>query len=462
MTEPSKRELEHAVRYATERTKIHLMDFYKHEHPSIFQFATMQTRPATSKDYYVPPSLADQCIVVTETKFERGGCLRAACFPFKENLEPCDDSDAPRWIPFGKHYTLACQPACLEKTSVDTYWQNETCYLLNPLKKMLAIFPETLFGNSTKHPLHFGLDWHDDHLRLNSDYCRAYGLVFDGDDCVPAKGQTITEMIFGKTVVRSFILPHKSRVTRPPPPPLPDYVHHKKRKTRQVEDPAAVQVETVLEIAKDLSVDFGIDVGFWLVKHVLTKKVPKLVARASSNVIFKSVLAQAVMKTYANVAIQAAKILGTTVGVMSNVFTVYSLVSVILDLVDPYTLDNVLDSATLKKIDFKLDLEYYQKEMGNNQEVTPEFMWDHVLNPGDESDRYLFMAEKVTEYIAALHSRPDTIDLPAFRSEQHHHHWHGNFQMIVIGILVVLTMVCWNWVHVWAALLFFILIWLLE
>lgn len=463
MVDPSKRELEHATRYATEATKLFLMQEFKKKYPHLFREATIETRPATLKDYYIPPSLAAKCIVVTRTAFTQEGCRRVACFPYKENMEPCEETDDPRWVPMGSHYTLACQPTCFEEKYIDTEWRNDACVLINPLRKVVAIFPEKLFDIKTKHPLHTGLEIEEDRLKLNGRYCEAYGLDFDGRNCDSTQEQSIAEFIMGKTVYRTIRLKNTNPYARSPPPPVPNYPKRVKRRKRSIgNDQAEFDAsQLAADIANDLAIDSSIDAGAWMIQHILKKKVPKLIVKATSDIVLKSALKQAVMKSYVDTTLLASQAMGKTVGVISNVYAVYSLVSMILDSIDPYNFEKVLNTAMLKDIDRKLDLQYYQREDGNNQKVTPEYVWDHVLDT-DESERYEYMAEKMKEYIGALHAQPSKDPLPPLidvkmASRQVEARWNWTVHAALVFMITTITGIFWQWIHVWATLLFMIL-----
>ncbi|GFU09929.1 baculo_p74_N domain-containing protein [Trichonephila clavipes] len=71
----------------------------------------------------------------------------------------------------------------------------------------------------------------------------------------------------------------------------------------------------------------------------------------------------------------------------SNILAIYSVISVILDIVDPFHYENVLTTDALDAINKRLDLVYFQRKNNFNPEVTPEMVWDNLLGEEDESDR---------------------------------------------------------------------------
>ncbi|GFU09930.1 baculo_p74_N domain-containing protein [Trichonephila clavipes] len=150
MSRPSKYELQHALRYATEHTTQYLLDVYQKRYPHYFQYVEIEIRPATVKDYYIPPSLATECIVVDQIYFTELGCKRLSCFPFKSDGVPCTRKDDMQWTRLANTLVLSCQPSCREMmTPIDAEWWGTRCVMVNPLKKVLASFPEQIFALKT-------------------------------------------------------------------------------------------------------------------------------------------------------------------------------------------------------------------------------------------------------------------------------------------------------------------------
>lgn len=462
----------HAVRYAEEATKVFLYEKFKVTFPDIFNHATIQTRPASSKDYYIPPSIADQCIVVTRTSFDETACTLLGCFPFKQELKRCEKTDSVRWVPLSQNHILACQPACEdEEHAIDTTWKEGKCVQANPLKKMFALLPEQIFGQTSKHPLHNGLDWDAGTLRLNRAYCEAYGLNFSAGDCTMDSGQSIAEFLLGMTVYRKMKQNNLKAPVPSQPPPLPTVFQSRKRQKR-----SATQRETdtsdesneetsrlASQISTELAADFGIDVSLSALKRLLVKKAPKLLVKATSSVVIKSALIHAIVRSYTSLAIKSLMLMGKMAGGASNAFFIYGVATMILDIMDPYNYDKVLDAKTLEKINRQMDIRFFGRETNFEIQVTPEFLWDHVYAHSDESERIEYMAERISEYIEAIRLEPTKKVLPPMKlkqdSREKSNHWENWLHAVIVLTLASIAMLTWQWIQVWAVLLFFTLVW---
>ncbi|GBN27671.1 hypothetical protein AVEN_103470-1 [Araneus ventricosus] len=124
----SNREMEHAICYTEEATKLFMFTWSKATFPTIFDQATTETRQATSDDYYVPPSIADECIVATYTSFDETACQR------------CKKLDPVHWLPLNQNHILAYQPACFDKSfNLYTEWRKGKFVQANRLKKIFCL-----------------------------------------------------------------------------------------------------------------------------------------------------------------------------------------------------------------------------------------------------------------------------------------------------------------------------------
>lgn len=435
--------------------------------PHVYQHAEIVTRPATRQDYYVPDQLKHQCIVVERTVFKEKGCINLSCFPYKSDGTPCEKKDPVKWIAIGNHYsTLSCQPSCWKsKTTVDSQWIEDKCMAVNPLKKLLAIFPEKAFGLTSKHELHSGLDWKRGNMYLNKHYCAAYGLEFDGNDCYSPTGQTILEYLLGKTVYRaiktSTIKPVRQKL--PPVPKdleeeddLPDVTDITKK------IPEASQVAE--DIASEMAFDFGIDLTTHVVEKILRKKAPKLILKAAANIPVKSALVQAVVGHSVALGLKSVALLGKALSGFSNIFAIYSIFSVIMDVIDPYNYDSVLTADMLEKINKRLDFIYFRKENVCMREITPEIAWDTIFESEDESDRYEFMAEKISEYLKAIQTEQvDYAPKESYFSKQltlikQQKRWSTHLHVVTMGMLGLFALVFIEWIHVWAVVTFFAMV----
>lgn len=453
---PTRQELDHAIRYAIEEDKIFMMETYKKWYPNIFQHASMDIRSATPDDYYIPNNLP--CRVVENMRFEHKlACDEIACFPFKQYGKPCENNDPPQISYFGNVSTVSCQPICkYSRNPIDTEWWNDKCVLVNPLKKILVMFPEQVFGRQSIHSSHIGLDWVNGQMCLNESYCKAYGLEFNGRECEMSTAQYIGEFFLGSTVYRSI----KTSSLQPPKPlPAPMNLNLK-----YVNPPVTVDEisdttqssEIAKDIVKDLSIDFGFDVTLHVVENILKKRAPKLILKAASSTIAKKVLTQAVIKNAAPLIAKSIIHMGKAISVTSIVFSIFSISTLIVDLVDPNMYNFLLTGKMIDNLNRRLDLRYFQREKNFNQTVTPNLVWDNILDLEDESFRWTHMTEKVEEYIQALHPNEITkpppraqFDVSTFREEKEIEYWNWTLHLIVLGMLLSLCIFWVQYIHVW-------------
>lgn len=457
-----KYELEHAIRYANELAKIYNFEKYSKTFPYLFKHATLETRPATSKDYYVPQSIAQKCIVVAKTTFDEMGCKKVACFEYKGNLEPCEKNDPARWIPIGKGFTLACQPACRYEGAFDTDYRNGTCVLSNHYKKIFALFPESVSGMESKHDFHTGLDIANGQIRLNDWYCESYGLDFDDGDCYSSVGQTIGEIFLGSTVYRGIFKTRTRKSSQLQTPPIPDYILNfpkparKKRSMDSLPDFGSIAEDMAIE----MSADYGVDISVEVVQKILRKRVPSLISKAT-NLPVKHAMIQAVLKSHAMMAINISKALATGLSAASGVWTLFGIMTFVLDIFDPFEYNRVLDKETVQKFNRQLDWKFYRTERVRDVEVTPEYFCENVLIDEDQSDLYEFVSEKIDEYMTALNQLPKKPGKKFFRrvkpkkKSDSMNYWNFVVHTIIILSIVGLSITWINNIHVIALLTFF-------
>lgn len=454
----SKHELEHAVRFAIEQTRLYMIIKYRQLYPDLFQHATFKIRPATNQDYYIPQALALTCHVMEDNYFTEPGCKKVGCFPFKENGVPCIPTDPVQWSQLGNGHTLSCQPICqASDTTVDTEWWNDKCVMVNPLKKIVVMFPERVFGRTTTHQYHNGLTWDEGRVKLNADYCKAYGLDFDGNECVSSTEQTIFEILLGTTVYRSIKTAGMQPAVAPAPPPLPTDLN-------AIQSPVTVDEltdttgssELAKQIAMEISADVGLDIGMRTVEKILKKRVPKLIGKAASSIAVKTALTQAVLKNSAALVAKSFIHMGRAVGAASTILTPYSIVSLVVDLIDPHMYNYMLTGSMVDQLNARLDLQYFQKESQFNQPVTPEYIWDYVLVQPDESDRYSYMADRIEEYLQALRPADITQAPPTAKKEYHYkkeiQRWNWTLHAVVACMLLALAIMWVEWIHVWCGI----------
>lgn len=455
MSKVSQYELRHAVRYATEATRLFMFRRLSADLPFVFRHARIDVRPADSKtDYFVPAIDPQHAVVVVRTWFERDGCDQVACFPFQEGLEPCRADQSERLVRLGSGSTMACQEAC-RWSPIDTEYRNSKCWMVNVRKKQLALAPEEMYGMASKHEFHSGLDLVGGRLQLNAQYCGAYGLDFSDGDCYESTGQKIAEIFIGSNVYRSI----KRALNPPTPPPRRRIRRAAPPQQQPTEDPTDDTKQLVYDLALELSLDVGVDVSLDFVAHVLRKKIPGLVVKAVVDLPIKCAMLQAVTNSYAAAMLTGVRAMGTAVKVASTALMGYGIVSLVLDAFDPYEFNKVLTKRTLQEIDLALDQEYFDRASGFEIEVTPEFLWDYVLADEDESERFLFFADRVREYLNALKLVPPpeplkTLPTPPAKEMTR----TGTVQWLCVFAVVVVAFLVPRWIQYWAILIFFIML----
>ncbi|GFS69076.1 baculo_p74_N domain-containing protein [Trichonephila clavipes] len=187
-----------------------------------------------------------------------------------------------QWTRLANTLVLSCQPSCREMmTPIDAEWWGTRCVMVNPLKKVLASFPEQIFGMQSKHPLHAGLDWRNGQIYLNKLYCQAYGLKFDGKECYSSVDQTIGEFFLGKTVYRAL----KTSVVQPPNyphiPPVPYHPAVSLEVNLSDTIPLPDTSQVAREVTAELLADFGVDIAAHVVEKILRKKSSPVAVESS-------------------------------------------------------------------------------------------------------------------------------------------------------------------------------------
>lgn len=454
----------HALRYALEATKVFLMEKYMKDFPYLFTHAHLEVRPATPEDYYVPPALAGHCIVVKRTYFDEIACQRFSCFPFKQNGEMCTEQDPPQWVTIGEHFEVACQYACRDHP-LTTEWIQGKCKITNTLKKYMASMPPKLFERDSRLIYHGGLNVVEGTLKANKHYCEAYGLDFMDGYCTMSGAQSFYEWLLGVTTYRASktatIKPFTTNL-----PKLPAYLNYQvpqKRKTRSTEmdviDPNNNKV--FKEIALALVEELGEEVSEWAVEMFLRKKAPKVLGATVDFLSAKLVIKYSIAMTIKRVGLSFLMKLGKGFSAVTNVFTLYDLVGGVLDILDTYDFNKVLDKKTLQQLDRKLDYQYFQDEIVN-PELTPEYIWDHELltKNEDESDKFQFMVERVEEYLTALHAAPPSqkeLEKPKLKLFEWKEEENWNKKLFVCFIIISVCFVCLfiEYIDVWVMCLFF-------
>lgn len=444
---------------------------YQYKHflktiPHIFKHVNMDIRPATNEDYYIPPSLTSECKVVKLT-FNEIGCQKIACFPYMKNLDKCQPMDEARYLNLGTQFTLACQPGCTQlnwhlQHPTDTEFRNNKCMMVNMKKKMFGLFPETFHNVSTVQPLNVGFDLVNGNLQLNRDYCKYYGLDFKDGKCENYKHQAAGEFFLGTSVYRSMIqfnsLPHKT------PPDAPSYLKNvnawlegfKVRKKRAT--PPDVDDSLVTSIAKDIAADVAIDLTALQVKNILKNRIPKILTKGANRLVLtpiaKSVLTDLVLKSGINATVQLSKLAATGLSYLTSVFAVYSIATIIVDIVDPFNYNHIISNDLLKLLNKKLDYEYFESNQ-TEIEITPEVLF----NEEDESDATVFMISKMKEYMVALYmvEAKDRVEIQKKVLKKPSKNYSNSLNTLLTCIIILCSTIFMHHVAFFSLIYFYIL-----
>lgn len=433
--------------YADHCTRVYMYEKYLQSHPHIFRYSKLHKEPATTKDYYIPPKIKDKCIISKAT-FDEIGCLKIACFPKKRNLEPCDSFDNTLVLTLGQQHTFACQPACqFISTYLDTDFRNEKCMISNQLKKSFAMFPDKVDGTKTIQPLHVGFDIKNGNLRINSTYCKYYGLdyKYSTEECFSQPHNTVLETIVGTSFYRSI---KRSKVKNKtyPLPDVPDSIKnidswlegHRPRSKRSLGHDIAQ------DLLREISIDLSIDLTLQQLSTLFKTRIPRTLQAIATNLskskmaskITKIALADIVLKSQFNIATVASRTMGAGLSIASGLFTIYGIIALVVDLFDPFNFMKVLDKTTLQKINKSLDFHFYGNYTTQNIEVLPDHVW--FLLEEDQSDYFIYKYERMMEYMEAL--SPDQL-IPKVKTQSHEfiNVFHVSFIVVFFLLAAILV-----------------------
>lgn len=460
------RQLRHAEKYAEALDTLYMLELYKQYYPHIFDHVELKTRPATNDDYFVPDRL-NNCLVVETLRFNaKEACDRLGCFPFKNLGVPCDDSDEPQLSRLGGNdtTTLSCQKMCRREKTIDTEWwgmDGKRCVRVNPLKKLVVMFPERVFRRVTPNPYHVGLDWHEGQMGLNATYCRAYGMDFDGRECTMTMGQKIAEIFTGTTVYRSIRTQGLPKAAAPPTVYMDILYREDPLFSVEESDLKDDSARLALDVATDLSIDFGVDIGLYALEKFLKKRAPGLIARTTSNATIRKSLSAAVMRNYGLMLAKGSVHLGKLAGGVSVLLAAYGIINLVVDVIDPNMYSHLLSSRMIEHLNRQLDVTYFRQEDNFNQEITPDFVWNFVLDLENQSERISKMAENMGAYMQALQPHQPDADAPPLSSsffDLNYHgakhtdtfHWNWTIHLVILGMLLSMSIMWREKVHVWS------------
>lgn len=460
----------HATRYATEATKVFLMQQYQNHFPHLFQNAKMDIRPATHEDYYVPPSLASKAIVVVRTSLDPVGCLRFGCFPFKAvTWDLCTEQDPAQWVPAGRNgYQLACQPSC-QHHAIPTEWDGSRCVIANPYKTLVASIPKKLFEHASyRDVFHGGLDLVNGTLKLNKAYCEAYGLEFVEEDCQTAAGQSFVEWFLSATAIRGIKTAHLKPYPVPPIPPLPAYLNYpvppKKRKKRAAVTTTAARVAATeqmqgfyTEIALELVQELGEHVTEWTVKRFLERKAPRLLVSGVDRLAAKLAIKHSMAQVLKQVGKSTLQSMSKAVTAISGIYAVYEIVMSVVDVIDPLDFRKVMKKQDVAKLNEVVDYRYF-KDLPVRPELTPEYIWENELLEEDETEKFQFMVERIEEYLAALNPTAPEFEQSklTYVWKEEKKQWDGKLFLSLSIVAICFVILFIEWLDVWLCCLLFI------
>lgn len=438
-------------------------NYFLKKYPHIFKYVNILSRQATNADYYVPPSIEHECKVFSVT-FNEIGCRKVGCFPKTEFLKDCSNSDLTRYIYIGSEFYLACQPACQEiSKSVDTEFKNNMCLQVNTEKKIFALFPEKIHGLENYQPLHNGLDFRGGDLYINKNYCTAFGLEFENDECFAPIGQEIGEFFLGSTIFKSLKRCTVPYMVKPKMPHIPTdvqtldkWLEGNERITKRSEfhsqgelpDLPEESISVIFQnLARDIAIDQSVDFSIQKTLNVLKRKVPKYLTKVSTSVasskIIQSTLIKAISQNHLLTMATISKGLFSALSKLNVALSIFSTISSILDAFDPFNFNYVLDKETIWRVNTLLDFSFFRS---NNRtvEITPEKIM-HILE--DNLDLYTeTLNDRIGYYLRALSledktSRSDIqkkhFEKQKFRKQ---YNWNQIFHALFVTLLIFLSL----------------------
>lgn len=452
-----------AVEFAHNSAFEHQYLYFLNKYPHIFKYVDIQSRPATNKDYYVPASIANECKIYS-VSFNEIGCRKISCFPKTGDLKDCTETDPTTFIAIGDTFHLSCQPACHEISKLfDTEFKDGKCLLMNTDKKIFALFPEQAHGVEIYQPLHQGLNLNKDgNLVINKDYCTAFGLNFENEECIAPVGQEIGEFFLGSTIYRSMkkLKPSTNLKVSPPVPNDVQNLNIWLEGSPRIQKSTSYQSnitmpyippETLSEIFKNLSknlaLDVGVDISTEYTLKVMKKRIPKAIMKHTNTAIGTKVFQSALMKTIVQSHVRTlASVSKSVLGALSALniaIGIFGAVSTIVDLFDPFNYNYVLDKETLSKINKHLDYTFYRS---NNKivEITPDNVWNVMeddmslyMDKLEEKIDYYLNAVALEDYDTRLKTQKEISERKKIKNQ---YNWHKVFHVFFVMVLIIISL----------------------
>lgn len=438
-------------------------NYFLKKYPHIFKYVNIQSKPATNAEYYIPKSIEQECKLFSVT-FDEIGCRKIGCFPKTESLKDCSTHDLTRYVYIGTKFYLACQPACQEiSKAIDTEFKNNKCLQVNTEKKIFALFPEKIHGVEIYQPMHNGLDFRDGDLYLNKNYCTAFGLDFEDDGCFSPIGQEIGEFFLGSTVYKTLKRCAVPYASKPPAPQVPKDVENlslwlegqaRIQKSSEYQDQASLpdlpeESFSVIaqNLARDIALDQGVDLSIQKTLDVLKRKVPKYLTKVSasvvSNKVIQSTLIKAISQNQLLTMAAISKGLFSALSKINVALSIFSTISTILDVIDPFNFNYVLDKQTISRVNTLLDFSFFRSNI-TTVEISPEKIM-HILE--DNMDLYTeTLNDKMEYYLRALSLEDEQtrheIQKKHFQKRtSKHYNWNKIFHVLFVTTLIFLALI---------------------
>lgn len=470
-----------AVEFAHNCALEHQYNYFLNKYPHIFKYVDIQSRLATHADYYVPAALAKECKKYS-VSFNEIGCRKIGCFPKTNALADCTENDPTTYLTIGDSFYLSCQPACHELSQfIDTEFKNGKCLQANTEKKIFALFPEKIHNVQVYQPMHKGLNLKNGNLVINKDYCTAFGLSFENDECVAPIGQEIGEFFLGSTIYKSLkkaSIPLSS--VSLVPPPVPSDVQNvsnwlegspSRKNTLNYQSTSSMPYipsqpfsQTMRDFMKDIAIDVSADVSLDYSLKVMKKRIPQSAIKISSMAINRKIVQSAMMKaitqSHALTFAKTARGLFSALSKVNIALSIMTIISNVVDLFDPFNFNYVLDKETLSKVNEHLDYVFYRSN-NKNVEITPEKVWN-ILE--EDMSMYIdILEEKIDYYLEAVkmedyNSRYKTQkELSKQKKTKIEYDWHKVFHVFFVMVLIIASILFIHYIA-YFLLLYFIFI----
>lgn len=469
-----------AVEFAHNCALEHQYNYFLNKYPHIFKYVDVQSKLATHKDYYIPAAIKNECKIYS-VAFNEIGCRKIGCFPKTASLTDCTEKDPTTYISIGENFYLSCQPACHELSPfIDTEFKDGKCWQMNTEKKIFALFPEQIHNVEVYQPMHKGLNLQNGDLVINKDYCTAFGLSFENDQCTAPIGQEIAEFFLGSSIYKTLKKATIQSSFNLVPPSVPNDVKNinswlegspsmKNNSTYQLTSsmpyiPAEAFSNILKDFMKDLTIDVSVDFSIDYSLKVMKKRIPKSVIKMSNMAINRKVVQSAMMKaitqSHALSFAGAARGLFSALSKINIAMSLFSIVSNVIDLFDPFNYNYVLDKETISKVNEHLDYTFYRSN-NKNVEITPEKVWNILeddmsvyVDKLEEKIDYYLEAVKLEDYNSRYKIQKEISKKKKTKIE---YNWHKVFHVFFVMILIIASILFIHYIA-YFILLYFIFI----